>query len=69
MRPPPLVQPMTDGLTTRDLPTTVERRKTSLVIQLNKGKDGLGFRLKGLKKEQKGGVYVQDLQVGGAADR
>lgn len=69
IRPPiPLVPAMSDGLTTRDFPTT-ERRKTSMVIRLNKGKEGLGFRLKGLKMEQKGGVYVQDLQAGGSAER
>lgn len=64
----PLVKPMTDGVMTRDL-LTAEKRRTSLVIRLSKGKEGLGFRLKGLKKEQKGGLYVQDLQVGGAAER
>lgn len=62
---PPLAAPMTDGLTTRDLPT-MEKRRTSLTIKLNKSKEGLGFRLKGLKR---GGVFVQDLQVGGAAER
>lgn len=64
----PLAKPMTDGVTTKDVLTT-ERRKTSLVIRLNKGTDGLGFRLKGLKKEQNGGLYIQDLQVGAPAER
>ena len=64
----PLKKPMTDARTTRDAVTS-ERRKTSLVIRLNKGKEGLGFRLKGLKKDHKGGLFVQDLQVGGAAER
>ena len=64
----PLAKPMTDGVTTKDVLTT-ERRKTTLVIRLNKGTEGLGFRLKGLKKDQKGGLFIQDLQVGGPAER
>ena len=64
----PLVEPMTNGKSTRDLPTA-ERRKTSLVIQLRKGKEGLGFMLKGRKKEQKGELCIQELQQGGVADR
>jgi hypothetical protein len=65
---PPLVQPMTDGVTTRDVLTT-EQRRTSLAVRLNKGKAGLGFRLKGLKKEQIGGLYIQDMQHDGPAAR
>ena len=64
----PLVKPMTDGVTTKDILTT-ERRRTSLVVRLNKGKTGLGFRLKGLKKEQVGGLYIQDMQLDGPAAR
>ena len=64
----PLVKPMTDGSTTKDFPT-VERRRTSLVISLRKGKEGLGFRVEGLIKGQKGELYVQDIQAGGLADR
>ena len=62
----PLATPMTDRLATKDLPTA-ERRKLSHVINLRKGKEGLGFRLK--KEEEGGEVFVQYLQVGGVADR
>ena len=64
----PLVKPMTDGVTTRDTPTA-ERRKTRVLIRLKKGKEGLGFRLKGLKKELKGELYIRDLQEGGVAEK
>ena len=61
----PLGGLMTQGNPTQDQPTA-ERRKTSLMVQLRKGKEGLGFRLKGLGK---GELFVQDLQPGGVADR
>lgn len=66
----PMVPPMTDGAVTQDLPT-MQSRRTSLVISLEKGEDGLGFRVKGLKNEQRGelGLLVQDLQPGGLAER
>ena len=65
---PPLVKPMTDGLTTRDIPTT-ERRKITFVVRLQKGKgkEGLGLKLKGLKSDQKGDLYIRE--VGGPAER
>ena len=69
--PPPLVplaHPMTDGLVTQDLPT-VDKRRTTLTIQLEKGDEGLGFRVKGLRSEQKGELIVQDLMPGGLAER
>jgi len=61
----PLGGLMTQGNPTQDQPTA-ERRKTTLVVQLRKGKEGLGFRLKGLGK---GELFIQDLQPGGVADR
>ena len=66
----PLVHPMTDSLVTQDLPTA-QSRKTQLVIRLEKGEEGLGFRVRGLKNEQRGelGIYVQDMQPGGLAER
>ena len=65
----PIVRPMTDGVATKNLPTMADRRRTTLTVRLEKGEKGLGFRVKGLKNEQFGGLFVQDLQSGGVAER
>ena len=66
----PIVRPMTDGMATKNHPTASERRRTTLTVRLEKGEKGLGFRVKGLKSEQfGGGLFVQDLQPGGMAER
>ena len=61
---------MTDGAITQDVPMA-QSRKTRLVLCLEKGDEGLGFRVKGLKSEQRGelGLFVQDLLPGGLAER
>ena len=61
----PLLHPMTDGLATQDLPTTQNRGRERTALVLEKGEEGLGFRVKG----EGGGVFVQDLQPGGLAER
>ena len=66
----PIVRPMTDGMATTNYLTASERRRTILTVRLEKGEKGLGFRVKGLKSEQfGGGLFVQDLQPGGMAER
>ena len=66
----PIIRPMTDGLVTTNHLTASERRRTILTVRLEKGEKGLGFRVKGLKSEQfGGGLFVQDLQPGGMAER
>ena len=42
-----------------------------LTVTLNKGKEGLGFSVVGLTTEHKGdlGIYVQEIQKGGLADK
>ena len=67
---PPRIPPMTDGVITQDV-LTAQSRKTRLVLRLEKGEEGLGFRVKGLKSEQRGelGLFVQDLLPGGLAER
>jgi hypothetical protein len=61
---------MTDGMVTTNYLTAAERRRTILTVRLEKGEKGLGFRVKGLKSEQfGGGLFVQDLQPGGVAER
>jgi len=66
----PRISPMTDGAITQDVPTA-QSRKTRLMLCLEKGEEGLGFRVKGLKSEQRGelGLFVQDLLPGGLAER
>ena len=66
----PIVRPMTDGMVTTNYLTAAERRRTIRTVRLEKGEKGLGFRVKGLKSEQNGGgLFVQDLQPGGVAER
>ena len=66
----PIVRPMTDGMVTTNLLTASERKRTTLTVRLEKGEKGLGFRVKGLKSEQfGGGLFVQNLQPGGMAER
>ena len=60
----PLLHPMTDGSVTQDLPTTQNRGRDRMTLVLEKGEEGLGFRVKG-----EGGVFVLDLQPGGLAER
>ncbi len=65
----PLGGVMTNGKPTQDLPTA-ERRKSTMVVQLRKGKEGLGFMLnKGKHKDRMGDLFIQELQPGGVADR
>ena len=51
----------------------VKERKTEqlLTVTLNKGKEGLGFSVVGLATEHKGdlGIYVQEIQKGGLAEK
>ena len=51
----------------------VKERKTEqlLTVTLNKGKEGLGFSVVGLTTEHKGdlGIYVQEIQKGGLAEK
>ena len=66
----PIVRPMTDGMVTTNYLTAAERRRTILTVRLEKGEKGLGFRVNGLKSKQYGGgLFVQDLQPGGIAER
>ena len=65
----PIVRPMTDGVATKNFLTASDRRRTTLTVRLEKGEKGLGFRVKGLKNEQYGDLFVQDLQLGGVAER
>ena len=59
-----------------DISTPVSKpaeRKTEqlLTVTLNKGKEGLGFSVVGLTTENKGdlGIYVQEIQKGGLAEK
>ena len=66
----PIVRPMTDGMVTTNYLTASERRRTILTVRLEKGEKGLGFRVNGLKSKQYGGgLFVQDLQPVGVAER
>ena len=65
----PVVRPMTDGVATKNFLTATDRRRTTLTVRLEKGEKGLGFRVKGLRNEQYGDLFVQDLQPGGVAER
>ena len=66
----PLTHPMTNGSVTKDV-STEERRKALFTIRLDKGAEGLGFRVKAVKNEknEEVGLSVQDLQSGGLAER
>lgn len=63
--------PVTEAMVTRNTPTA-ENRRPIFTVHLEKGEEGLGFRVKGVKSEQKGdggGIFIQDLQPGGIAER
>ena len=56
----------------QELPKAVVKKKEQHVtVSLHKGKDGLGFSVVGLATEHKGdlGIYIQDIQKGGLADK
>ena len=49
----------------------VKKKEQHITVSLHKGKDGLGFSVVGLATEHKGdlGIYIQDIQKGGLADK
>lgn len=49
----------------------VKKKEQHVTVSLHKGKDGLGFSVVGLATEHKGdlGIYIQDIQKGGLADK
>ena len=49
----------------------VKKKEQHVTVSLHKGKDGLGFSVVGLATEHKGdlGIYIQDIQKGGRADK
>ena len=49
----------------------VKKKEQRVTVSLHKGKDGLGFSVVGLATEHKGdlGIYIQDIQKGGLADK
>ena len=63
--------PVTEAMATRNTPTA-ETRRLVFTVYLEKGQEGLGFCVKGVRSEQKDDVYgtfIQDLQQGGIAER
>ena len=51
-------------------PLAIEERTRELLrIRLEKGEEGLGFRVKGRQEEGPGAIYVQDIQPGSIAER
>ena len=50
---------------------TVMKKEQHITVSLHKGKEGLGFSVVGLATEHKGdlGIYIQDIQKGGLAEK
>lgn len=51
--------------------TTAKKKEQHITVSLHKGKEGLGFSVVGLATEHKGdlGIYIQDIQKGGLAEK
>jgi len=51
--------------------TTAKKKEQHITVSLHKGKEGLGFSVVGLATENKGdlGIYIQDIQKGGLAEK
>lgn len=49
----------------------VKKKEQHVTVSLHKGKEGLGFSVVGLATEHKGdlGIYIQDIQKGGLAEK
>ena len=50
---------------------TAKKKEQHITVSLHKGKEGLGFSVVGLATEHKGdlGIYIQDIQKGGLAEK
>lgn len=50
---------------------TAMKKEQHITVSLHKGKEGLGFSVVGLATEHKGdlGIYIQDIQKGGLAEK
>lgn len=50
---------------------TAKKKEERVTVSLHKGKEGLGFSVVGLATEHKGdlGIYIQEIQKGGVAEK
>ena len=50
---------------------TATKKEQHITVSLHKGKEGLGFSVVGIATEHKGdlGIYIQDIQKGGLAEK
>ena len=55
----------------QDAKATRKKMEQHVTVSLHKGKEGLGFSVVGLATEHKGdlGIYIQDIQKGGLAEK